>query len=133
MAHWKVMLADTGCTAKNSMSLLRQPGPLSTSVRGESTNYPFLPGKLMLRTLMLDVFVPIKVVPLAFGPMILLPWRYTQTLIRYCKTKPNIFYCTVLRCFVWCCLGGMEARETTKPDIVFDGEPNFEKGMSLYL
>ena len=39
------MLADTGCTAKNSMSLLRQPGPLSTSVRGESTNYPFLPGK----------------------------------------------------------------------------------------
>jgi len=45
MAHVKVMLTDTGCTAKNSMSLLRQPGPLSTSVRGESTNYPFLPGK----------------------------------------------------------------------------------------
>lgn len=45
MARWKVMLTDTGCTAKNSMSLLRQPGPLSTSVRGESTNYPFLPGK----------------------------------------------------------------------------------------
>ena len=39
------MLTDTGCTAKNSMSLLRQPGPLSASVRGESTNYPFLPGK----------------------------------------------------------------------------------------
>ena len=45
MAHGKVMLTDTGNTAKNSMSLLRQPGPLSTSVRGESTNYPFLPGK----------------------------------------------------------------------------------------
>ena len=67
------MLADTGCTAKNSMSLLRQPGPLSTSVRGESTNYPFLPGKLMLRSLMLDMFVPTKVVPSAFGLMILLP------------------------------------------------------------
>lgn len=39
------MVTDTGRTAKNSMSLLRQPGPLSTSVRGESTNYPFLPGK----------------------------------------------------------------------------------------
>ena len=38
------MVTDTGCTAKNSMSLLRQPGPLSSSVRGESTNYPFLPG-----------------------------------------------------------------------------------------
>lgn len=39
------MLTDTGSTAKNSMSILRQPGPLSASVRGDSTNYPFLPGK----------------------------------------------------------------------------------------
>ena len=42
------MVTDTGCTAKNSMSLLRQPGPLSSSVRGESTNYPFLPGMKIL-------------------------------------------------------------------------------------
>jgi len=26
----------------------------------------------------------------------------------------------------------MEAPETTKPDLVFDGELNFEKGMSMY-
>ncbi|XP_078343350.1 superkiller complex protein 2-like [Oculina patagonica] len=68
LGYNEVMLTDTGCTAKNSMSLLRQPGPLSASVRGESTNYPFLPG-------------------------------------------------------------GMEAPETTKPDIVFDGELNFEKDL----
>ncbi|XP_020612278.1 helicase SKI2W-like [Orbicella faveolata] len=45
LGYNEVMLTDTGSTAKNSMSLLRQPGPLSASVRGESTNYPFLPGK----------------------------------------------------------------------------------------
>ncbi|XP_068695347.1 superkiller complex protein 2-like [Montipora foliosa] len=44
LGYNEVMLTDTGSTAKNSMSLLRQPGPLSASVRGESTNYPFLPG-----------------------------------------------------------------------------------------
>lgn len=44
LGYNEVMLTDTGCTSKNSMSLLRQPGPLSASVKGESTNYPFLPG-----------------------------------------------------------------------------------------
>ncbi|PFX34751.1 Helicase SKI2W [Stylophora pistillata] len=68
LGYNEVMLTDTGCTSKNSMSLLRQPGPLSASVRGESINYPFLPG-------------------------------------------------------------GMETLETTKPDLVFDGELNFEKDL----
>jgi len=71
LGYNEVMLTDTGCTAKNSMSLLRQPGPLSASVRGQSTNYPFLPG-------------------------------------------------------------GMETQETTKPDLVFDGELNFEKGGHIF-
>lgn len=68
LGYNEVMVTDTGCTAKNSMSLLRQPGPLSSSVRGESTNYPFLPG-------------------------------------------------------------GMETLETSKPDLVFDGELDFEKDL----
>ncbi|XP_074623537.1 superkiller complex protein 2-like [Acropora palmata] len=44
LGYNEVILKDTGSTAKNSMSILRQPGPLSASVRGDSTNYPFLPG-----------------------------------------------------------------------------------------
>ena len=35
-----------GLTAKNSTSLQRAPGPLSTSVKGEATHYPFWPGGL---------------------------------------------------------------------------------------
>lgn len=50
------MLTDTGCTAKNSMSLMRQPGPLSASVRGQSTNYPFLPGELAGHTVGVHYF-----------------------------------------------------------------------------
>ena len=40
----KVRLEGTGSTAKNSLSLRRQPGPPSEAVRGSSTNYPFWPG-----------------------------------------------------------------------------------------
>uniref|UniRef100_A0A673HAB0 Helicase SKI2W-like n=1 Tax=Sinocyclocheilus rhinocerous TaxID=307959 RepID=A0A673HAB0_9TELE len=40
----EVLLEDTGLSAKNSLSLQRQPGPPSESLRGSNTNYPFLPG-----------------------------------------------------------------------------------------
>uniref|UniRef100_A0A3Q3J8R8 SKI2 homolog, superkiller viralicidic activity 2-like n=1 Tax=Monopterus albus TaxID=43700 RepID=A0A3Q3J8R8_MONAL len=40
----KVLLENTGLSAKNSLSLQRQPGPPSESLRGSNTNYPFLPG-----------------------------------------------------------------------------------------
>ncbi|KAM4630900.1 superkiller complex protein 2 [Polymixia lowei] len=40
----EVLLEDTDLSAKNSLSLQRQPGPPSESLRGSNTNYPFLPG-----------------------------------------------------------------------------------------
>uniref|UniRef100_A0A9J7Z6M7 SKI2 subunit of superkiller complex n=1 Tax=Cyprinus carpio carpio TaxID=630221 RepID=A0A9J7Z6M7_CYPCA len=40
----EVLLEDTALSAKNSLSLQRQPGPPSESLRGSNTNYPFLPG-----------------------------------------------------------------------------------------
>uniref|UniRef100_A0A8C7X5P6 SKI2 subunit of superkiller complex n=1 Tax=Oryzias sinensis TaxID=183150 RepID=A0A8C7X5P6_9TELE len=40
----EVLLENTGLSAKNSLSLQRQPGPPSESLRGSNTNYPFLPG-----------------------------------------------------------------------------------------
>ncbi|XP_029369746.1 superkiller complex protein 2 [Echeneis naucrates] len=40
----EVLLENTGLSAKNSLSLQRQPGPPSDSLRGSNTNYPFLPG-----------------------------------------------------------------------------------------
>uniref|UniRef100_A0A667XNJ4 SKI2 subunit of superkiller complex n=1 Tax=Myripristis murdjan TaxID=586833 RepID=A0A667XNJ4_9TELE len=42
---------DTGLSAKNSLSLQRQPGPPSESLRGSNTNYPFLPGGMEELTL----------------------------------------------------------------------------------
>uniref|UniRef100_A0A671P3I5 Helicase SKI2W-like n=1 Tax=Sinocyclocheilus anshuiensis TaxID=1608454 RepID=A0A671P3I5_9TELE len=44
----EVLLEDTGLSAKNSLSLQRQPGPPSGSLRGSNTNYPFLPGSKTL-------------------------------------------------------------------------------------
>uniref|UniRef100_A0A3Q1J7A0 SKI2 homolog, superkiller viralicidic activity 2-like n=1 Tax=Anabas testudineus TaxID=64144 RepID=A0A3Q1J7A0_ANATE len=41
----EVLLENTGLSAKNSLSLQRQPGPPSESLRGSNTNYPFLPGE----------------------------------------------------------------------------------------
>lgn len=38
-------------------------------------------------------------------------------------SDPNIFYLAS---------GGMETQETTKPDLVFDGELNFEKGGHIF-
>lgn len=55
--------------------------------------------------------------------------QYTN--INMIKPSWNL-YCSDLNSFVWCCEGGMEAPETTKPDHVFDGELNFEKGASVY-
>lgn len=40
----EVLLENTGLSAKNSLSLQRQPGPPSESLRGSNTNYPFQPG-----------------------------------------------------------------------------------------
>ncbi|XP_067012923.2 superkiller complex protein 2 [Anabrus simplex] len=40
----EVPVEDTGCNAKNSMSLRRAPGPSTQSVRGTDANYPFWPG-----------------------------------------------------------------------------------------
>ncbi|KAJ9600504.1 hypothetical protein L9F63_009194 [Diploptera punctata] len=40
----EVPLDNMGCTAKNSMSLKRAPGPPEQAVRGSNTNYPFWPG-----------------------------------------------------------------------------------------
>lgn len=40
----EVLLENTGLSAKNSLSLERQPGPPSESLRGSNTSYPFLPG-----------------------------------------------------------------------------------------
>uniref|UniRef100_A0A4W6EMV1 SKI2 subunit of superkiller complex n=1 Tax=Lates calcarifer TaxID=8187 RepID=A0A4W6EMV1_LATCA len=42
----EVPLENTGLSAKNSLSLQRQPGPPSESLRGSNTNYPFLPGEM---------------------------------------------------------------------------------------
>ncbi|MBN3308147.1 SKIV2 Helicase, partial [Amia calva] len=35
---------DTGLSCKNSLSFLRPPGPPGQTLRGSTTNYPFLPG-----------------------------------------------------------------------------------------
>uniref|UniRef100_A0A8C2ZD79 SKI2 subunit of superkiller complex n=1 Tax=Cyclopterus lumpus TaxID=8103 RepID=A0A8C2ZD79_CYCLU len=42
----EVLLENTGLSAKNSLSLQRQPGPPSESLRGSNTNYPFRPDLL---------------------------------------------------------------------------------------
>uniref|UniRef100_A0A3B3SNF9 SKI2 subunit of superkiller complex n=1 Tax=Paramormyrops kingsleyae TaxID=1676925 RepID=A0A3B3SNF9_9TELE len=47
----QVLLEDTSLSAKNSLSLLRAPGPPSESLRGSNTNYPFLPGGMEELTL----------------------------------------------------------------------------------
>ncbi|XP_026875515.2 helicase SKI2W [Electrophorus electricus] len=47
----EVLLEHTGLSAKNSLSLHRQPGPPSESLRGSNTNYPFLPGGMEELTL----------------------------------------------------------------------------------
>ncbi|XP_018558121.1 LOW QUALITY PROTEIN: helicase SKI2W [Lates calcarifer] len=47
----EVPLENTGLSAKNSLSLQRQPGPPSESLRGSNTNYPFLPGGMEELTL----------------------------------------------------------------------------------
>ncbi|RXN20257.1 helicase SKI2W-like protein [Labeo rohita] len=47
----EVLLEDTGLSAKNSLSLQRQPGPPSESLRGSNTNYPFLPAGMEELTL----------------------------------------------------------------------------------
>uniref|UniRef100_A0AAR2JB96 SKI2 homolog, superkiller viralicidic activity 2-like n=1 Tax=Pygocentrus nattereri TaxID=42514 RepID=A0AAR2JB96_PYGNA len=39
----EVLLEHTDLSAKNSLSLQRQPGPPAESLRGSNTNYPFLP------------------------------------------------------------------------------------------
>ncbi|XP_078124648.1 superkiller complex protein 2 isoform X1 [Sander vitreus] len=47
----EVLLENTSLSAKNSLSLQRQPGPPSESLRGSNTNYPFLPGGMEELTL----------------------------------------------------------------------------------
>uniref|UniRef100_A0A1A8F6F3 Superkiller viralicidic activity 2 (S. cerevisiae homolog)-like n=3 Tax=Nothobranchius korthausae TaxID=1143690 RepID=A0A1A8F6F3_9TELE len=47
----EVLQENTGLSAKNSLSLQRQPGPPSESLRGSNTNYPFLPGGMEELTL----------------------------------------------------------------------------------
>ncbi|KAJ0003707.1 hypothetical protein NQD34_008805 [Periophthalmus magnuspinnatus] len=47
----EVLLENTDLSAKNSLSLQRQPGPPSESLRGSNTNYPFLPGGMEELTL----------------------------------------------------------------------------------
>ncbi|KAL1255760.1 hypothetical protein QQF64_013821 [Cirrhinus molitorella] len=47
----EVLLEDTGLSAKNSLSLQRQPGPPSESLRGSNTNYPFQPAGMEELTL----------------------------------------------------------------------------------
>lgn len=47
----EVLIEDTGLSAKNSLSLKRQPGPPSESLRGSNTNYPFLPAGMEELTL----------------------------------------------------------------------------------
>ncbi|XP_056597770.1 helicase SKI2W isoform X1 [Triplophysa dalaica] len=51
MGFTEVPLDNTGLSAKNSLSLQRQPGPPSESLRGSNTNYPFLPGGMEELTL----------------------------------------------------------------------------------
>ncbi|XP_071485976.1 superkiller complex protein 2-like [Diadema antillarum] len=46
LGYKEVPVEDTSATAKNSLSLTRQPGPLSEAVRGSTTNFPFMPGGL---------------------------------------------------------------------------------------
>lgn len=44
LINLQVLLENTSLSAKNSLSLQRQPGPPAESLRGSNTNYPFLPG-----------------------------------------------------------------------------------------
>lgn len=39
-------IKDAGATAKNSVSLTRQPGPIEQQTRGNALNYFFWPGKV---------------------------------------------------------------------------------------
>uniref|UniRef100_A0A8C9TU69 SKI2 subunit of superkiller complex n=1 Tax=Scleropages formosus TaxID=113540 RepID=A0A8C9TU69_SCLFO len=55
----EVLLEDTGLSSKNSLSLLRPPGPPSESLRGSNTNYPFLPGKMAdIITIIVPLYYP---------------------------------------------------------------------------
>uniref|UniRef100_A0AAR2L9J9 SKI2 homolog, superkiller viralicidic activity 2-like n=1 Tax=Pygocentrus nattereri TaxID=42514 RepID=A0AAR2L9J9_PYGNA len=47
----EVLLEHTDLSAKNSLSLQRQPGPPAESLRGSNTNYPFLPAGMEELTL----------------------------------------------------------------------------------
>ncbi|KAI4880050.1 hypothetical protein NFI96_019916 [Prochilodus magdalenae] len=47
----EVLLEHTELSAKNSLSLQRQPGPPAESLRGSNTNYPFLPAGMEELTL----------------------------------------------------------------------------------
>lgn len=40
----QVAVSNAECTGKNSTSLLRQPEPQTSDIRGDSTNIPFKPG-----------------------------------------------------------------------------------------
>ncbi|XP_041481057.1 helicase SKI2W-like [Lytechinus variegatus] len=46
LGYKEVFIGDTCGTAKNSLSLTRQPGPLSEAIQGSTTNFPFMPGGL---------------------------------------------------------------------------------------
>jgi len=45
ISAFQVETLGASLTAKNSTSLQRAPGPPTLSVKGESTNYPFWPGR----------------------------------------------------------------------------------------
>ena len=47
--------------------------------------------------------------------------------------QPNIINYTSDPKIFYLASGGMETQETTKPDLVFDGELNFEKGGHIFL
>jgi len=44
----EVLASDIGLTAKNSLSFSRQPGAFSNPIKGDSSNYPFMPGGFTL-------------------------------------------------------------------------------------
>jgi len=49
VVDWKeVVVEEAGCTARNSSSLLRAPGPPDESTRGSAANFPFWPGGMEL-------------------------------------------------------------------------------------
>jgi antiviral helicase SKI2 len=46
---WKeIIVEEAGCTARNSSSLLRAPGPPDEGTRGSAANFPFWPGGMEL-------------------------------------------------------------------------------------